>query len=136
MNVHIGFTGTRDGMTTYQRHCLEVVLWAHKHAESFHHGDCVGADAQAHALAREVHIPCHVHPPLVSRYRAWCVGGVRYPPCAYRARNQAIVQACTLLIAAPKTLEETAHSGTWMTIRFARHCGKAVVILPRVPETS
>lgn len=43
--------------------------------------------------------------------------------------TQAIVRMCTHLIAAPRTLEEERRSGTWATIRYAKRCGRPVMIL-------
>lgn len=130
--IHLGFTGTRHGMTSGQQAQLRIALTTLAHADAFHHGDCVGADAQAHAIARELGLPCHIHPPLNRTLRAFCRGQVVYPPCEYLARNALIVQACAILLAAPQTREEVQRSGTWATVRHARRCGRQVILL--LPE--
>src|SRR5262245_31983566 len=113
----IGFTGTRHGMTPAQQWSLEETLLNYG-CTVLHHGDCVGADAQADALARSMQIARVVHPPLVNRYRAFVQPG---PTCTvleprpYLTRNRAIVEAAALLIAAPQTLGEQRRSGTWAT---------------------
>lgn len=124
--THIGFTGTRRGMTTEQRAALRSVLIPYR--GHFHHGDCVGADKEAHVIAHDMAFAIEVHPPTWHGLRAWCRGAINHPPAPYTQRNHAIVDACLLLIAAPWGLEEKP-SGTWATIRYARRTGKPVVVV-------
>jgi hypothetical protein len=51
---HIGFTGTRHGMTPAQRHAVSQLIAELAAGAAFtaHHGDCVGADAEFHDLCR------------------------------------------------------------------------------------
>lgn len=132
--LHLGVSGSRTGATLYQLAQARQALQMYSNALSLHHGDCLGFDTQMHALARACGIPPHVHPAVEDTWRAHCPGGVRYRPLAYRARNEAIVRACTLLIAAPRTLDATARSGTWMTIRYARQRGTPVLLLAPTSE--
>jgi hypothetical protein len=136
--IHIGFTGTRHGMTDAQQQALYEALWPYTQEEgwggwAFHHGDCQGADAQAHRIAwLTLGAIVHVHPPDKGALRAYCVGPsrvIRYPQLPYLLRNWAIVEACTLLIAAPQEAQETQRSGTWTTVRYAQKVGIPVMIL-------
>lgn len=130
MTLHIGFTGTRHGMTAYQQWMLRLRLGCGcGTTHTFHHGDCVGADAEAHAIAMDLGYLIHVHPPLPRQYRAFLQGAIVEEPQRYGTRNQAIVAACEVLIAAPRTRQEEQRSGTWMTIRCARQRGVPVVML-------
>ena len=45
--MKIGFTGTQKGMTHHQLIKLLDELCSYSNIE-LHHGDCIGADAQAH----------------------------------------------------------------------------------------
>lgn len=136
--MHIGFTGTQEGMTPPQFRDLAYKLvgyydnWSIKSDTSelwFHHGDCKGADAQAARLAKPMGYLIHVHPPDKPNKRAF-VGFFDEDsiPKPYLDRNHDIVDACDVLIAAPKGPEEL-RSGTWATIRYARKVGKPVIIL-------
>lgn len=99
--------------------------------ESFHHGDCVGADAQAHITVRRVCIGARIvgHPPIKSTRRAFMACDSLWPPKDYLARNRDIVDGVDRMIAAPKGEVEELRSGTWSTIRYARWLGRKLVIL-------
>lgn len=128
--MKVGFTGTRKGMSPRQRRQLAAILHA---VTEIHHGDCVGADEQAHELAVEAGIRRVVHPPSNPGKRAWCGiddGSTVLPAKPYLARNRDIVDACDVLMAAPYGPEEV-RSGTWSTVRYARKIGKATRILER-----
>jgi len=147
----IGFTGTRAGMEESQRSMVREILEAYEDVE-LHHGDCVGADSEIHTVAMYRHIPrIVVHPPTYRKYRAFrgtgmgthesATRGVEFKnttvtvlkPDGYRERNQAIVDACDILVAAPNCREEeNQRSGTWMTVRMARKQGKTVLVV--MPE--
>jgi hypothetical protein len=89
--------------------------------EAFHHGDCVGADAEAHAIALERSLRIYLHPPDVDAKRAFCPeASFTFAPRPYLERNRAIVNACRVLIAAPSQSAEVLRSGTWATVRYAR----------------
>jgi len=135
MATSIGFTGTRMGMTFNQRARLREILGQcmadHSGAVSFHHGDCIGADEQAHAIADELKLRIIVHPPEDPKYRAFCQGHVEEDPLPYLERNKNIVSRSYILIAAPKQNYEVARSGTWYTVRRAREQDLTVLILKR-----
>lgn len=123
-----GFTGTQKGMTEAQKRVFKKLL---KGAHTLHHGDCVGADAQAHALAREVDVDIQIvlHPPSNPDKRAWCGADFYHDVKPYLDRNKDIVNYCQILIATPETREEQLRSGTWSTVRYARKRNKSVVII-------
>lgn len=123
---HVGFTGTRDGMTDEQTKQLKRVL-ADLNSGCFHHGDCLGADSEGHDIADALMYDTHVHPPVSGTHRAFRKGSFEEPSLDYLARNKQIVNMTSLLIAAPSGPEEL-RSGTWSTIRYARKLSRPVVI--------
>ena len=73
----LGFTGTRSGMTEAQKWQLETFLRDYaSHRKNtdlvFHHGDCIGADAEAHTIAKKIGFRVCVHPSTLTKQRAWC----------------------------------------------------------------
>ena len=131
--THVGFTGTRTGLTSRQRHTLRIVL-AELHNDGaiwFHHGDCEGADEEAQEVAIALAYFIHVHPPDSDKFRAddriYALGARRDEPAPYMVRNQAIVDTCAILIACPNTTMRIGRSGTWSTVRKAGKKG-----IPRI----
>lgn len=119
--MHIGFTGPRKGMTTAQQEAFGALLAGLPAGGWFHHGDCVGADAQAHAQALEAGFRVHIHPPDRDDFRAFCTQATTTSdPRPFLKRNQDIVKACDLLVATPPGFEEQLRSGIWSTVRRAR----------------
>lgn len=128
----LGFTGTQHGMTAQQQEQVERLL-RELRPECEHHGDCIGADAQFHALVRQVLPDCHIviHPPRVETKRAFCDGDETKAPRAYLTRNRAIVRASQTLLATPHERQEQLRSGTWSTIRFAHQQNRTIhLVLP------
>lgn len=126
----VGFTGSRFGMTEAQRERVAEYLRDLK-ASWFHHGDCVGADAQAHDIARAVGLRIVSHPPNVDALRAFTEADDERKPKAYLTRNRDIVNECEYLIAAPVTYKSLVRSGTWSTIRYAqRKQRRGIVVYP------
>lgn len=117
--MKLGFTGTRNGMTDRQRSRLISVLASYK-IDQLHHGDCVGADAEAHDIAKSMSIYVVVHPPIDPRLRAWCVGDDMRDTLPYIERNHNIVDETGHMFVAPRTKEEQIRSGTWATYRYAK----------------
>src|SRR5215510_8233723 len=126
--MRIGFTGTREGMTDEQKHLfrfhivnqpLDMFGW-----NEFRHGDCVGADSDAHTIILDLRklVPFKMigHPSDLGKYRAHRefdeINEVK-PPLT---RNWEIVKNIDVLIACPSTAEEQRRSGTWTTVRYAR----------------
>lgn len=122
----IGFTGTQDGMTDKQKAAFRKYLQAAKKkfpVVEFHHGDCIGADADAHTIAvEELGVDAiWIHPPRYAAKRAFCKSPHILPEDDYLDRNRTIVSVTNALIATPKEMiEKFRGSGTWMTIREAR----------------
>jgi len=136
--MKVGFTGSRHGMTGHQRMVLARFVEDHsfltfqeKYIQEFHHGDCIGADEQAHSAVRQYHSTCKivVHPPSIITVQAYCVGDESREPKPYLERNRNIVDETDMLIATPNTDYERQRSGTWSTVRYARSQGKQVTII-------
>lgn len=144
MKIAVGFTGTRKGMSENQKKQLATVF--RKAVENgdvieFHHGDCIGSDAEADLIARNFGAEIHIHPPINQKNRAFCFqeGDVQYPEKTYSVRDRDIVNSVDIMIAAPKdeTREEFRGSGTWSNYRYAKvrqsNVGKpkSVILLER-----
>lgn len=123
----VGMTGRRDGMTPRQRQAFKSLLIHHR-ADTLHHGDCVGADAEAHDEAVELEMATIIHPPIKTELRAYKVGTETREPKNYFARNRDIVNESALLIGTPATYNET-RGGTWYTINYGKKQGKPVYII-------
>lgn len=131
--MKVGFTGTQRGMEGKQQDRLLEILSSIKLLE-FHHGDCIGADDQAHYLIgkylKSKDICIVIHPPSDFKKRAWCKGSrIEREVKPYLERNKDIVDETDLLIACPKSDKEELRSGTWSTIRYARKQNKKVVLI-------
>jgi hypothetical protein len=136
--MNIGFTGTRLGMTKGQLAELERLLTIatklYPGETYFHHGDCVGADEQAHDLVAEKfpQIKIVIHPPDDDRSRAFCMTShIVNIPQPYLIRNTNIVLNSEILLAAVKKNEEELRSGTWYIIRKAKALKIPVTIIER-----
>jgi len=124
--ISIGFTGTREGFTGPQvksfKDLLADLVSLHPAAD-FHHGDCEGADAEAHDIVRAL-CPAwiiHIHPgPEGDRHRAGRAGDKLYAPKGHFARNRDIVNASSLVIGVSKTPHRLELGGTWYTLDFAK----------------
>ncbi len=126
----VGFTGTQQGMTEPQLAAFADLL-ARLRPETLRHGDCVGADAQAHRVALNMGIKIIIHPPIYWHKRAFCEGASELLPARdYLVRNHLIVQLSDCMIATPSG-PEVLRSGTWATIRYARKMKRPLcIILP------
>lgn len=119
--LKLGFTGTRDGMTDYQKDKFVQLILALK-PKYFHHGLCIGADEQAHDLVRE-HLPgCWIvgHPCNIIKMRSDRKCDETRPVKDALDRDLDIVREVDILAAAPKSRKEELRSGTWTTVRYAR----------------
>jgi len=128
-NEVVSFTGTRDGMTPEQIEVFGILLYELK-PFWFVHGDCVGADAEAHAVAMSLGVDVIKRPANLKHSRAFCKGGrVVAPPEPPLNRNKKIVNDGGHLVACPSGYEEKLRSGTWSTVRYARKIGKPLTII-------
>ena len=115
----IGFTGTRGEITHQQRAKLSELLTS-LDGKILCHGDAIGADAEAHDLARQKNYVIHIHPCTLEDQRAFREADVEYQPKEPLDRNKDIVSKCNVLLAIPKGFNEEQRSGTWQSIRYAR----------------
>lgn len=134
--MKMGFTGTRAGMTEAQQKAFSELL-AKLRPDSFHHGDCIGADAQAATIALGVStVVCHPGPDDNFRAFTEATGGTRAPKRHF-ARNRDIVDETDVLVVCPKEMEWQANDGTWYTHDYAlKRKAKIIIIWPdgRVQE--
>lgn len=119
--MRIGFTGARVGMTDEQKQAFKNYVMKFDYVE-FHHGDCIGADAEAHAIVREH--PAHtiiIHPPKDSAHRAYCQGDVARAPKTHFARNRDIVEETQETVGTPwqNQQPDPPQGGTWYTILYS-----------------
>lgn len=127
----VGITATRSGLTAKQTDRLARLLageygWD---VAEVRHGDCVGGDATADALAAALGIRRVAHPPVNDALRAFCGADELRPAEEYHARNRAIVLASCPLVAMPATFREQKYGGTWATVRFARGLRRPVLVV-------
>lgn len=129
MDYRFGFTGTRHGMTPAQRVSLQRYLAGS--SGEFHHGDCVGADSEAHDIADGCGYGIIIHPPSDYAHRAWrdVPKHMMRDEKTHFARNRDIVDDTLALIATPFDVEEQSKGGTWYTIRYAKKRGRTVILI-------
>lgn len=130
--MKIGFTGTQIGMSLNQKEQFVLKLYELNPSE-FHHGDCIGADAEAHDIVREFFPEIKIigHPPNISTKRAFKECNEYRSLLPYLERNHNIVDDTDFLIGAPKEDTEVLRSGTWATIRYSKKLNKSQLILKR-----
>lgn len=137
--MRLGFTGTRKGMSLPQKSALEDIL-SYVDPDIVYHGGCVGADQDFHNICVRLRSKRRSHLPLIVVYPSdlkdqqcnWKGADVVMEEAPPLVRNEVIVRASNLLIAAPSDDgSEELRSGTWATIRYARSRGTPVTLLPR-----
>lgn len=116
--MKLGMTGNRNGLSEKQKSVFRDFLFVNT-ISAFHHGDCIGSDADAHDIADEEGVPIHVHPPINPTLRAYKDGVIIHPEKDYLARNRDIVCDTDLLVGFPGQMFET-RGGTWYTINYAK----------------
>jgi hypothetical protein len=140
--IHVGFTGTRHGMTPQQLAALDAILvcLGGFGRLTFRHGDCVGGDEEAHRAARRRGARVEVHPGrgmtsshLMPDLRAWCEGDVVHPVLTFFHRNRRIVDLSDVVVAAPRETIKQYRGGTWYTISYAEQRKKTLAVLSPRP---
>ena len=130
--MKLGFTGTREGMSQHQKEQFALKILELNPIE-FHHGDCEGADAQAHDIVR-MFLPdtkIVIHPPESDYMRAYKVGDETREPLGYLPRDRNIVNETEYMFGAPLVDDQNANSGTWYTIRYSWSVKRPGTVLPR-----
>ncbi len=136
--MRVGITGTQNGATQQQLTELRRALIV-MGATEIHHGDCIGADDQAHSVAQFLGLRVVIHPPSVDTKRAWNHGDESREPKPYLVRNHDIVDETECLIALPKEAFEPKQQrggGTWATVRYARSLDRSVLVLTPAERNS
>jgi len=129
----VGVSGSREGMTPAQRddmhQFLSDIVSENKGRELFfHHGDCIGVDADSAAMARELGFIIVAHPPIKDIYRAFHDSDIIIPVKDYFDRNRDIVDLSDEMFGVPKSITDT-RSGTWYTIKYAQKNNKLITII-------
>lgn len=130
--MKIGFTGTRHGMTSIQKKALLTCMSRYlARSSQFMHGDCIGADKEAHSIVRRAFPSVHIviAPSSNGNLRAYCEGDTVREPEQPLVRNAQIVYASDRMFACPAEFEEQSRGGTWFTIRVARKAKKPLTII-------
>lgn len=127
-----GFTGTRAGMTVFQR---DMITRVYKIGQPLiiRHGGAYGSDTEAHAIWREQckNKTAEVWP--ADEKRAALFRGHKntlvHPVMPPLDRNIEIVLRSVFLVATPHTEVEEQRSGTWQTIREGLKVNRTILIL-------
>lgn len=121
--IHVGFTGTRLGLSDAQRRTIITFLQdlGGDAILRVHHGDCIGADAEFHEIVRMLPRTRIVkHPGPLGKFSAGCEADETREPKPNMPRNRDIVAASHVMIGAPYENEPQPRGGTWATIQMAR----------------
>jgi hypothetical protein len=123
--VILGFTGTQYGMTDKQKSKAEAFLRT-INPDKVIHGCCIGADKQFVEITRKVFPTIEIEAfPSNIRNKTSAIARslsdkVHDPETSLR-RNKRMIGLISYLLACPSGDTEQMRSGTWATIRYARH---------------
>ena len=137
--VNVGFTGTRWEMSEAQKTAVYALLDELRGLGcdlSVHHGDCVGADADFHIIARSLGAYTVGHPPDNAKLRAYCTFDMTMPPLPYMKRNKNIVRSALLMIATPLEMTKHERGGTWGTRTMAINMNRPIATVLRDVRSS
>lgn len=129
--MKIGITGTREGMNEHQFALVQDFLTRHySEGAEFHHGDCVGVDAEAALLAKEIGYRIVGHPgPTTDGLRAFVECDESREPASHFKRNRTIVDVCEHLLVVPLQNEHQPRGGTWYTHDYAKKKSKPFTVI-------
>jgi hypothetical protein len=131
-DMKVGFASTRFGLSANQvAELVEALGNELEPITEFHHGDCIGGDADGYEVAVMFGIWVVSHPPIRPHLRAFLPADEERPPADYMVRNRSIVDDTDVLLAAPYEDEEKPTGGTWRTVRYSRARRGRVVLLRR-----
>jgi hypothetical protein len=128
-----GITGTRFGWTPEQEGAFRTFLRDNVAMTEFHHGLCVGIDAQGHEAVREIRKDVRIvgHPSVDKKLEV-----VEVSRCdelredkTHFARNRNIVNETDAIVVIPAQSEWQPQGGTWYTHDYAVKRGKPVLII-------
>jgi hypothetical protein len=137
--MRIGFTGTRKGMTDAQFETFEKLLskFLNDGPSVFHHGQCVGADCEAAAIAHDLGYYVIAHPGYYDKNPSWMGSRGAFDQNdevlsekPFLVRDHDIVDASEILIGTPGQVTEQRRSGTWATIRYGKKTEFVIIIYP------
>jgi len=126
--MKIGITGARKGITSEQAEKFQY-LFNLFHGYELHHGDCIGADSEAHDIAVSMGSDIVIYPPAAPDLRAFKKSKFMRKEEGYLKRDRNIVDNTQILIALPEFAYESFRSGTWYTVRYGVTQHKPVVIV-------
>ncbi len=126
--MHIGCTGTREGMNEYQKDGVTqfvstlVSTFKPDNIQIYlHHGDCRGVDVETAQIAYDLGCKIICHPPKNKRYRGFFQHNeFTTKEKDYFVRDKEIVDLSQLLIVVPKHMEWQPRGGTWFTHDYAK----------------
>lgn len=131
----LGFTGTRNGLTTEQECVLRDATVSEICKPSwFRHGSCKGADVQAARIMRErfkdtIVIIAHPGPIDDQCQEDSGVDDFKDVPKTHFARNRDIVNKSDLLLACPGYATWQKRGGTFYTMDYALQKKKMVIVI-------
>lgn len=140
MSYHVGVTGTRSGMTSFQYNNVKAFLSEIVDVEEdcyLHYGDCIGVDTEVAKLAYVLGYKVICHPPektdLVGDFQN---NHRKFNPKSYFQRNRDIVDCSDKLLVVPYQTERQDNGGTWYTFDYAiKNKANITVVYPDRVET-
>jgi hypothetical protein len=118
----VGVTGTRSGMTNYQKQNVYQYLYdiiEGVDVAQFNHGDCIGVDGEAADIAMDLGYEIVCFPPLEFILRYNHKSDIIHAPQTYMKRNRDIVDNSDVMMAVPWEMEHQSKGGTWYTFDYS-----------------